>query len=187
MTFQQDKKNTLQKKDKSKKGSIDKDIKDLVDIINSKDNYYTTSSCSGRIIILYRKTLKKIDAKWLFTSHSPVRFEDIKKVLKDLPAEKLWFKQEPAIIHVCSRSIKDAQKLVDHSKEAGFRRTGIQTTGKKILLEIGSSECMETIIAKDKKILIDDSYLKVIIEEANNKMKNNKEKLKKLYKLLSNY
>jgi len=51
MTFQKHKKDFLNKKDKSKKGSIDGEIKKLVDKINSLENYYTTSSCSGRILI----------------------------------------------------------------------------------------------------------------------------------------
>ena len=38
-------------KDLSRKGSVDEPIKDLVEFINSLDSYFTTSSCSGRIIV----------------------------------------------------------------------------------------------------------------------------------------
>ena len=39
-------------KDLSRKGSVDEPIRELVDFINSSDSYFTTSSCSGRIVVL---------------------------------------------------------------------------------------------------------------------------------------
>ena len=39
------------KEDASRKGSIDAPIIELVKYINEQENYYTTSSCSGRIIV----------------------------------------------------------------------------------------------------------------------------------------
>ena len=50
--FLQRKKAILKKLDKSSKGDWDEKIISLCDKINSNDNYYTTSSCSGRIIIM---------------------------------------------------------------------------------------------------------------------------------------
>lgn len=38
--------------DMSRKGSIDEPILDLVSFINNQQNYFTTSSCSGRIIVV---------------------------------------------------------------------------------------------------------------------------------------
>ena len=83
MVFKKLKKDFLSKKDKSKAGKIDKDIKKLVDMINSFSNYYTTSSCSGRIILLtIPKSGKKNEVKWLFTSHNKINFNDLKLTLK---------------------------------------------------------------------------------------------------------
>ncbi|MBW2966012.1 hypothetical protein KY342_02835, partial [Candidatus Woesearchaeota archaeon] len=52
MQFENQKKTFLKKIDKSKKGGIDKEIIPLVNKINNSRNYYTTSSCSGRIVLL---------------------------------------------------------------------------------------------------------------------------------------
>ena len=38
-------------KDKSKKGSYDAPIQDVVDFINNCSCYFTTSSCSGRVVV----------------------------------------------------------------------------------------------------------------------------------------
>ena len=51
-TFDIEKERVLKEKsDISRKGNIDEPIIDLVKYINWQTNYYTTSSCSGRIAI----------------------------------------------------------------------------------------------------------------------------------------
>ncbi|KAF7494295.1 tRNA wybutosine-synthesizing protein 3 -like protein [Sarcoptes scabiei] len=61
------KKSMFTKSDRSLKGSLDKPIELLVTAINQSDNFYTTSSCSGRIVcksLEYARTLLRcsIDA-----------------------------------------------------------------------------------------------------------------------------
>lgn len=46
----------LSGQDFSRKGSVDEPIRELVELINSQDQYFTTSSCSGRIIVLSDKS-----------------------------------------------------------------------------------------------------------------------------------
>jgi tRNA wybutosine-synthesizing protein 3 len=182
MGFEKEKKDTLGRKDKSKKGAIDEAIKPIVDFINSLDNYYTTSSCSGRILLLAKKSDSKKDVEWLLSSHSVVKFSDIMEALKKLPMHAVWFRQEPAILHVRCRTIEDAQALVDIARYSGFKRSGIQSTRKKINVEIGNSEVLYTIIADKGGLLAAGDYLKILISEANKKLRRNKEKLRRFYK-----
>lgn len=49
--FNKQKKSCLSQVDLSKKGSIDDQIIDLVQYINAHENFFTTSSCSGRISV----------------------------------------------------------------------------------------------------------------------------------------
>lgn len=51
MDFKNVKKQILERNDLSRKGSVDESIADLVQYINNKENYVTTSSCSGRAIL----------------------------------------------------------------------------------------------------------------------------------------
>lgn len=51
-TFSRWKEQCLNKLDLSKKGSVDQDIEHVVSLLNSCDEYFTTSSCSGRIIVI---------------------------------------------------------------------------------------------------------------------------------------
>ena len=49
--FNKQKESCLSQADLSKKGSIDDQIIDLVQYINAHENFFTTSSCSGRISV----------------------------------------------------------------------------------------------------------------------------------------
>jgi tRNA wybutosine-synthesizing protein 3 len=178
MNFDLDKKNILGKIDKSKKGEIDEGVKEIVDAINSKENYYTTSSCSGRIILIeIPESWKKDESKWLLITHDKTNLDEIQSALKS--KEDIWLKQEGAIFHVCCRTIEDAEKLIITAKDSGFKRTGMIMVDKRFVVEIISTENISTIIAKKGKILVDDAYLSVLINECNAKMDRNKEKIGK--------
>ena len=60
--------------DLSPKGSPDEQILDLLELINSHEDYVTTSSCSGRVAVFVDgdKTIKEEKGRWLMTSHSPI-------------------------------------------------------------------------------------------------------------------
>ena len=45
------KKRVLGRADRSKKGGVDAPIAGLIDALNSSPAYFTTSSCSGRIVV----------------------------------------------------------------------------------------------------------------------------------------
>ena len=57
--FSQRKKSLLEKKDKSSKNSWDKKIIKLCNKINKLEDYYTTSSCSGRIVLIINQNKKQ--------------------------------------------------------------------------------------------------------------------------------
>ncbi|MBU0628381.1 MAG: hypothetical protein KKC75_04270 [Nanoarchaeota archaeon] len=203
MQFDNEKVTCLKRKDNSNKGSIDPDIRNLVDLINSLEDYYTTSSCSGRIVII-ELIEKKKDTKFIFVEHNKAKFNSIKSSLKTMrlnqvdgggredgnieskeanPKTKnnLWFKQESLILHVCCRDLKSAEELLSIVRNSGIKRAGIISLRNRIIIEIIGTEHMETLIAKDGNLLVDDKFLKVLIAEANKKLERNKRNVDKLY------
>lgn len=101
--FEKQKASCLSQVDLSKKGNIDDQIIDLVQYINAKDNYFTTSSCSGRISVfsevsqlqgreyarlcfseIQRKIIicqladqRKKHCEWLYVTHSAAIEEEV--------------------------------------------------------------------------------------------------------------
>jgi len=179
MDFDNDKKTFLSKIDKSKKGSIDPVILPLIEKINSLDDYYSTSSCSGRIVLLKEsESGRKDKAKWLFVSHDKVDSDKLIYKINKLPDKKnIWFKFEPPIIHISCRNIDAAQKLLDIARPL-FKLSGIISTSKNIV-EIRGTDRIDTPI-KD----ISDNHIRVLVEISNKKLEKTRKKLKDMGKEL---
>ena len=173
----------LYKPDNSKQGNVDKEIAYLIDKINDSDKYYTTSSCAGRIVlIMIPKSGRKDEAEWVFKSHNLVEFENLP--LDKFPEEPVWFRQESAIFHVCCKTIEDAQSIVNKAKTAGFKRSGIMATTKRIMVELTSTESIDVPITRKGELLVNEDYIKILINEANKKLKRSRDKVDKFFKLL---
>ena len=178
----------LDNQDKSKKGEVDKLVITLIEKINSFEDYFTTSSCSGRIMIIKPSKVKK-DVEWLFSSHNKVEPELLIKKIHDFvnkSKEPLWFKIEGFILHIACRDMESADKLLKLVKKIGLKRSGIVSTSHKIMVEIISSEILETPISKNNELMVEDNYLTFIIEEANAKLKRTHNKIKKLEDAIDN-
>lgn len=79
-----------ERRDKSPKGFIDEPILDLMHVINQHPEYYTTSSCSGRIAI-YCEGLNENTGSgttkggiWLYVSHDPITLPSNDQEIIDL-------------------------------------------------------------------------------------------------------
>ncbi|MFA5071688.1 MAG: tRNA wybutosine-synthesizing 3 family protein [Candidatus Pacearchaeota archaeon] len=181
MNFQQRKKDVLSKLDKSSIGKWDEKIISLCDKINSLENYYTTSSCSGRILLMIDQE-KKAENLFLFVSHDKVSFKKLKDELNSaLKIKKnVKFKMEPCILHIACESLEDAEKLFEIGKNAGFKRLGIIGTSHGFTFELNSSEKLEFPIIQNKKILVDDKFLKIAVDEANRKLEKSWMRIRKL-------
>ncbi len=197
MKFDELKKNTLDKKDKSKKKGIDTKILSLIKQINKKKDYFTSSSCSGRSrLISFSIPRRKNRIEELFVSHDLIKPRGIERVwkrlnlrIKELRGKKnkkeVWFKEEPMILHIGCSSLERAQELVNKAREIGFRRSGIQATKKRLVVEIGSDEGLETIVMRKGNLLINKDYLREIIRAGNKKLKENWQRMKRLEKAIS--
>jgi len=166
MEFENNKKTFLAKTDKSKKGDIDEKILPLVSKINSSKDYYTTSSCAGRIMVV-KAAEKKNEAEWLFVSH------DVVKELKLVSEPNAWFKFEPPILHVCCRNLDFAQKLLDIARPL-FKLSGIISTSK-LIVEIRGTDRIEAPI-----LGMTQEYLDSLVGIANSKLESGWKKLKEL-------
>jgi len=177
------KENQLKKDDKSLKGSWDVKIKNLCNKINNLDDYYTTSSCSGRVVLL-KDSKEKRDDLFIFVSHNEINFNDLKEVLGKIENNNIiYFKQDPVILHVSCRTIENCQDLINKAMKAGWKRNGIISSDRRFIVELNATDKLEFPIWKDK-ILVSDDYLKLVISEANKKLKSSWGKIERLNLLI---
>ena len=179
-SFQESKKKQLNKKDVSSIGEWDSKIKGLCDKINKKRNYYTTSSCAGRIVLI-KALNKKAKDVFLFRSHKKISFKELKKALKEIKyAGLVYFQQTTCILHIACFDLESAQGLVNKAKFAGWKHSGIMTTKKRFMVELHSTEKLEFPIMDGKRVLVDDNFLRLIVREANLKLERVWKKIGKL-------
>jgi len=178
--FNQRKKDILSKVDKSSIGEWDKKIKKLCDKINKLDNYYTTSSCSGRVVIMLDKKQKK-PGLFLKVYHDKIKFKQLKDDLNKMGrVELIKFKQEPPILHVHCKTLKDAQILLKKAQLAGWKKSGIISSGKRFILELNGTERLEFLIMNKGFILVNNQYLELVVKRCNSNLRNGWLKIKKL-------
>ncbi|MBR9692531.1 hypothetical protein GOV07_01225 [Candidatus Woesearchaeota archaeon] len=181
VTYLKNLKNTAP--DRSKIGTVDEAIKPLLDAINAHENYYTTSSCAGRIdLFVEPESGKKHEADWLFVSHDKTTKEEILAALRELPEETLWFRMEGAILHVCCRDLDAADHFLKDCKAIGWKHSGITGTSPRIMVEAITSERIDVPIAKDNELFVDLKFLAYLVKEANKKLKKTRVKISRLEK-----
>lgn len=172
----------LYKPDRSFKGDVDVAAIPVIEAFNSKDNYYTTSSCSGRISVFFEADSgRKDESGWLFVEHRTVEFEEIFSSLNELPQESVWFRQESPIFHVACRDEPYAKQLLELCRDIGLKHSGIiGTSTKRVIVEIIFNNKMDVPIASDGMLFVDEKFVKFIVKKANSRFKKNQVLLRKL-------
>ena len=184
-----EKQESLHSKDKSKKGFVDAEAKEIIETINKNNNFYTTSSCAGRIILFQAASQKKCDNKWIIVSHKKIIVKDIitqlqEFITKDKEKGIIWLRYEPFILHICAKTIDDAEQFLNLARQIGFKRGGISSVKKRIMIEINGVDRLDVPIGKDNKIFADQKYLEFLLKEANKKLLTNLERIEKFMRLL---
>lgn len=191
--FDKQKLETLKTADLSRKGSFDQLIDDFLRHLNTHNDYFTLSSCSGRIVLLKsQKNVNQINKKkgcqWLICTHDPINSDEIWRHLNEKQTHEndetslgvTTLKFEPFILHVQCRDINAAKLLHTASLESGYRNSGL-TVGKagKIVLAVRSTHGLEVPLTDHHgKLLVDENYIKFIAEEANIKLSENESRIR---------
>lgn len=176
----------LYKPDKSKKGNVDEKVSPIIDCLNEKENYVSTSSCSGRIdLLLKSESGKKHEAEWPYVTHGLADENKIWNTMEEVTkrsTSKLWLKMEAPILHIMCRDLESAQNLVDAAKKVGFKYSGtFVSKPERFMVEIMACEKIETLVATKGNILVSKDYIDVATKECNLKLSKAHERLNKLF------
>lgn len=165
----------------------DRQIIPLCTFINSLAEFFSSSSCAGRIMLLKTdakesKREAAFHAKW----HRAVSFPELaKEIGKKIDAPELWLKQEPFILHLGTNNLANANRLLECCRIAGIKRAGIMVAEpEKFMLEIIGTQNMSLPVKKKNKAIAEKEFLRFALRKANSKLKRNYEMLKKFEKIL---
>jgi tRNA wybutosine-synthesizing protein 3 len=136
---------------------VDGDILPLLRLLNAHPDIYTTSSCSGRIMVAeaVRPSYSKGRgfrpvAKW----HHPVPAELVAEAVAEV--DNAWLMVRGAILHLAAADAKTAYRLVEIGRETGHKHSGIMAINRGgIFVEILGEERLD-IPLKRGGVLISD-------------------------------
>ena len=117
-------KKSLEKAIQEKKA--DKQIIPLCRFVSKTKNFFTSSSCAGRIILLQLpKGESKREACFHRKWHCVVKEKELWEGIDAETKGELWFKLDPFIFHVGANSLENAKKVLAAMTKAGVKRGGI--------------------------------------------------------------
>lgn len=157
-------------------GKADEDVVPLVREINSKRNYYTTSSCAGRVVIMkIPDPGRKEDAEFLKKWHREIKLKELLDGLREHKNIKnKWIIFNPPIYHIGSRTLEDAYKITQLGIQSGFKNSGIRSvTNKKIITQIISTEGLDVPYSDS----LTDDYLRDLKDNLNFMLRRSRNKM----------
>ncbi|KAG7393676.1 tRNA methyltransferase tyw3 [Phytophthora pseudosyringae] len=201
--FAQLKRESLRKlqamEDKSPKGCIDEPIVDMIKTINAHPDYVTSSSCSGRIAVFCGEAatgngndsgtdLITKGGKWLVAEHATITLDQLVAALRSPDAKSstsnmIIFKHEPFIMHVVCRDLDAAKELLQWGIASGFRESGVVLGNRKVMCAIRTTaNGLEIPLGRSAEhLLVDEEYLRWVVDIANQKFEANKRKTDRLF------
>ncbi len=176
-------KRTLEKyREALEQGAVDPPIVKLLEIVNANPDYVTTSSCSGRIVLLATgKRERKGESFFYRKWHRPVMADEVWTAIMNFSGKmRLWFKVDPFIVHISARDLAAAELLVKMARVAGIKIAGIISMDeRRAVVEIRGIDTM-ALPVWDGRVLISREYGEYIVREANRKITRNIERLERL-------
>ena len=162
------------------KGQVDPGILSILNILNKSDDYYTSSSCYGRIVLLEIPTIgDKKEAKFLGKWHRTITVNELLSASKNSKDGQLWLLSQSPILHIVSNSNNAADKILKISIACGFKNSGIKSLGKRIVVEVLSTERLDSPIGKNKELFCNNKHLNLLVHISNEIIKKSTLKLKK--------
>jgi len=172
-------------------GGADEEGAGIIEKINSFKGFFTTSSCSGRIVLISipeigAKRAAKFIGKW---HRPPVSREEVQEAIKLKSREgitegrEIWLLSQSPILHVACRDLEKAKALLRIAIESGFKYSGIKAISKdgKVVVEIVSTERMDVPLGKDGVMFCSEGYIDFILSKSSFMLERGKGKLKRFY------
>jgi tRNA wybutosine-synthesizing protein 3 len=184
------------------KGLIDSKILPILNIINSNLDYYSTSSCSGRVLIIAlahpgAKVKSMILGKW----HDKLIKKDLVDCMKNWDKYPyLYLLAQAPILHITTHDLEKATHLRNLGDSAGFKYSAIRSIKQikkknkeknlptfnniRITVELLSTERLNVPLGFNGNIYVEDEYLDLIIRLSNDLISESIRKIKKLEEIL---
>ncbi len=184
--FEQKKKKALYKLGEAlRRNKVDKEVIPLIDLINSFPQWFTTSSCAGRVALLSKEGVRsKYTATFWYKTHDPSEIQTMKECIPTEFDGQLWLLVSPPMFHVVARTLKDAHELQLMAKQARLGYSKIQSVKPSIVVEILGTGMLSLPIGQDGEIFVTESYLDYVLRIGEEMLREDQQRMWKWHDLL---
>ncbi|MBI2598043.1 MAG: hypothetical protein HYW50_02505 [Candidatus Diapherotrites archaeon] len=164
-----------------KENLVDGQVVSLCEFFAKSKNFFTSSTCSGRIVLLQvNRQENKHESAFIAKWHKKASIGKVWSTLCAKTMEEIWLKQEPFIMHIGCADFENAKTILQIAKACGIKRAGIQVAKEgKFLLEIIGTHNISFPVKKGGEILVEKKHLKYVLKRANEKLEKNYSTLEK--------
>ncbi len=164
-----------------KQGKVDEQMQGLCSFIAGTRGFYTSSCCSGRIIMLEKRGERKTETFFHRKWHRTVDEDELIDGLAEGTSGEVWLKVDPFILHIGCLNIWGANAILAAMKNAGVKRGGIIVAKEgKFIVELQGTERLGAPVKVGRKILVQKEYIKYLAARANALLERNYRRLAKL-------
>jgi len=169
-------------------GKVDEGVLPILDLINKIEGFYTSSSCAGRIILLQIPQIgDKRGARFLGVWHHTIEVDELRAASRKATTGLLWLLAQAPILHIGAETLQLADSMLKTAISCGFKNSAVKSLGKKIIIEICSTERLDAPIGRDACLFCDEKHLSLLVEISNEVIGRSQEKLGRLTKKLANF
>ena len=164
----------------------DKKIENILNIINKSDDYYTSSSCSGRIVLIELPEIgDKKEAKFLGKWHREILRNELEIAVKKSFANQSEVNKR---IKAKEKALMDlaGDNLLKMAFSCGFKNSGYKSICGKRIVEICSTERLDTPIGNNGILFCNKEFLNLLVDISNDIIIRSNKKIIRLEKELKN-
>ncbi|MGC8982351.1 MAG: tRNA(Phe) 7-((3-amino-3-carboxypropyl)-4-demethylwyosine(37)-N(4))-methyltransferase [Desulfurococcaceae archaeon] len=165
-------------------GYFDRDLLPLVVLVNSDAELYTTSSCSGRIVVVDSEApWTREETGTVYKSHVPVDPGELRFMYRLDPHRGYWIVVTGPIIHLSALNTKRALEVLKIARHTGFKHSGILhiSKSKGVFVELVTGVYVAQLVRTKSRVLIPEHELEFLVEIVNSVLIEGKKRLQRLY------
>jgi tRNA wybutosine-synthesizing protein 3 len=175
LTFGEKKRTLEELEDLKAQEKVDQGVLNILEAINSHPDYYTTSSCEGRVqLIQMEKIGDKKDSNVLGKWHQGTNIKELTGALETWNGDGyLYLLTQSPIFHVRCRDLDSAVKLQQIGFDSGFRYSTLrsmklsQGRPSTITVELLTSLRLDIPLAHQGLLYPSREYLDFLLERCN--------------------
>jgi tRNA wybutosine-synthesizing protein 3 len=167
---------------------VDEGVLQILELINGIEGFYTSSSCAGRIVLLEIPQIgNKRGAKFLGIWHRTIELNELKAAATKATKGVLWLLAQAPILHIGVQTLDLADTMVKTAVSCGFKNSAVKSIGKKIRIEICSTERLDAPIGRDGCLFCEENHLSLLVEISNEVIERSRKKMSRFVKKVEKF